>query len=403
MNQQRIIVIIEDRLAESLDQSLSQYKEDLENEGYSVKINTNINYTTSSAEIRKVLQNDYNDNQNLIGAVFIGSIAAPLFNYKKDQGDPYWHDYLTDFYYMDLDGIWEDTDNNGIYDLHKDTSNEFWNKVRRKLSLGDNRTPEIWVSRIRADKLISLGDEIELLKKYFQKNHDYRTGGLILPPKKAFVISAGVNVSKSDWGAYPEKIYSEIDSEIFHDSLGISLKSFLSSETGYEWGVINVFSGPRIHHFSHFNSEINPDWWKSKEGRQKIALYSDKVNHSNDVSWNDIKAIQPKVLFYHLLTSEVGRHDYNDYLGGIYVFSGLGLAAIAGTQHSGSVGSKFLYDNLADGKSIGQSWKEALVWLVEHADDRISIFYYPDSEEKLKAGKSNYKAVLLGDGTLKLP
>ncbi len=398
-----ILLVLENHLTTPLQSSIKIYKKDLETEGYKIIVDNTLSYTSPYKKVREVLQNYYENNQNLGAAILIGNIQAPLFNRIKDENDPYWHNYLADFYYMDLDGIWEDSDNDGILDKHMDTKYNFWNKVKRKLNFSDNRTPEIWVSRIRADKLTDLGDEISLLKEYFKKNHKYRTGKMKLPPHKAFVVSAGINLSKSEWGAFPKKLYNEIDSVNFRPNLGDTLRKFLSSKEGYEWGVINVFSGPRIHHFSHFNNEINPEWWKTKEGRQLIAEYSDKINTTNDVSWKDIKSIKPKVLFYHLLTSEVGRHDYPEYLGGMYLFSGSGLAAIAGTQHSGAVGTSVLYDYLAEGNSIGQAWKKALVYLVKHAEDKISIFYYPNSEQKIKAGKSNYKAVLLGDGTLKLP
>ena len=386
-----------------MDSWIQRYKSDLENEGYDVKIHCSIGSNTPPYKIRELLQSEYEKSVNLSGAVFVGNIPAPLYNEKRDQGDPYWHDYLADFYYMDLDGIWEDRDNNGVLDEHKDTGNKLWDKVRKKLNLGDKRTPEIWVSRIRADKLTSLGDEISLLKKYFEKNHNYRIGKLDLPKRRAFVVASGVNVLKSDWGAYPSKIYSEVDVVQFQAKLADTLRKFLNSELGYEWGIINAFSGPRIHHFSHFNEGINPDWWKSREGKQQIVKYSDEISDSNDFSWLDVKYIQPKVLFYHILSSEVGRHDYTDYLAGMYIFRGLGLAAIAGTQHSGSVGVPMLYDGLAHGKSIGEAWKESLVWLVEHSDDKIIILYFPNEKEILTAGKSNYKAVLIGDGTLKLP
>lgn len=403
LKKQEVLVVVEERLSITLGLSLKQFKSDLEDEGYIVTIEKNISASTSPSQIRKTLQKYYYDDENLSGAVFIGNIAAPLFNNKRDQGDPYWHDYLADFYYMDLDGIWEDSDNNGVLDEHKDTENKLWDKVRKKLNLGDNRTPEIWVSRIRADKLESLGDEIFLLKNYFEKNHNYRTGKLNLPPKRAFVLSGGVDVLNSEWGAFPKKIYSDIDINYYNKSLGDSLRKFLASEDGYEWGIINSFSGPRIHHLGHFNNHIDPNWWKTKEGRRLITKYSDTISDSNDISWQNIKSIKPRVLFYHLLTSEVGRHDYSDYLAGMYIFSGFGLVAVAGTQHSGSVGVPMLYDGLAAGKSIGEAWKDALVWLVEHSDDHITIVYFPNDKQIAIAGESNYKSVLIGDGTLQLP
>lgn len=403
-NKDRILVLIEKNISNKISEELNTYKNDLINEGFEVTFNyTDISKESDPIEIKEIIKKEFSKQKNIIGSVFIGNIQAPLFNNIKDQGDAYWHNYLADFYYMDLDGIWIDSDNNGILDEHIDTENKLWNKIKRKLGLSDNRKPEIWVSRIRADKLTSIGEEAELIKNYLTKNHDYRNNKIILPPKRAFSISAGVNFEKSDWGAYPEKIYKNIDKEVYHNKLGFSLRRFLSSKDGYEWGVINVFSGPRIHHFSHFFDEIDKELWNTKEGRKKIADYSDVISDSNDISWEDIKTIQPKVLFYHLVTSETGRHDNENYLGGMYIFSGLGLVAIAGTQHSGSVGMPILYDKLSHGFTFGDSWRQTLDWLVEHSEDQIRIAYYPNSELIINAGKSNYKAVLLGDGTLKLP
>jgi hypothetical protein len=395
-----IILIVENRLSLPLTSSLKQYKLDLENEGYRVKVEKSVNSSTPPSEIRRILQQDYNDN--LTGAVLIGNISAPFYNEKKNQGDPYWHNYLNDFYYMDLDGTWEDTDNDGVLDLHKDTKIDFWNKLRRIFNLGNNCTPEIWVSRIRADKLISLGDEVTLVKNYFIKNHDYRTGNMKLPPKRAFVVSAGIDVLRSDWGARPNEIYSDLESVQFKNNLADTLRKFLSSEYGYELGIINVFSGPRIHHFNYFNTGLDTFWWKSKEGKETIVRYSDQIVDSSDVSWLDIQNLNPKILFYHLLTSEVGRHDYTDYLAGMYIFSGLGLAAIAGTQHSGAVGTPILYKNLASGTTIGEAWKDGLSYIVEHSGDKLNI-YWNNHRDIWFEGTSINKAVLIGDGTLKLP
>ncbi len=400
----RIALIVENRLVSSLDSYLTQYKTDLQSEGYEVTVINNVSSSTPPIEIRKLLQNEYKKNQNLTGAVLIGNISALLFNTLEDQGDPYWHDYLADFYYMDLDGIWEDVDNNGVFDNHRNSGNIFWRKLNKFMNFNDEKLPEIWVSRIRADKLTSLGDEISLLKNYFDKNHKYRTGKLTLPEKRAFVISSGVNVLKSDWGAYPDKIYSKIDCVYFQPFMADTLKKYLKSPDGYELGIINAFSAPAVHHFNAFNEGIDKSWWQTKEGRQKIVDYlNNNIIDENDFGLNDIKTIQPKVLFYHLLTSETGRHEIDDYLAGAYVFSGMGLAAIAGTQHSGSVGNHILYNELAARKTIGEAWKNALSWLVEKSEEKITIKYFPNETEILTAGKSNYKAVLIGDGTLKLP
>ncbi len=398
-----IIVVIESRLASHLKKSVDQYKMDLEKEGYDVKLEKDITAGTNPSVVRELLQKEYDEGKNLAAAVLIGNIAAPLYNKKKSQGDPYSHDYLTDFYYMDLDGIWEDTDKNGVLDSHTDTNIGFINWLMKKFNLSSYLAPEIWVSRIRADKLSSLGDEITLLKTYFEKNHSYRVGTLNLPPKKAFVVAAGLDVLKSGWGASPQKIYRDMDVVQLQKHCSDSLRKFLSSEEGYEWGIVNVFSGPRIHHFDYFEKgEFDSLWWNTKEGGKLIVKYSDEIHKPYDLNWLDIKSISPKVLFYHLLTSEVGRHDYPDYLAGTYIFTGLGLTAIAGTQHSGAVGVPVLYESLKAGKTIGEAWKDALIWEFDHSGEKMDIYWY-SGKLTWTRGESLYKAVLIGDGTLKLP
>lgn len=402
----KIIVLVEDRLALPLKDSIAQYELDLRKEDYEVIVRTDVGAAAPPSMIKSILQSEYKGG-DLVGVVLVGGFVAPLYNDKGSQGDPYWHDYLNDFYYMDLDGVWEDSDRNGIYDHHRgfriNLMDRAMKKVRHFFPESDRRDPEIWVSRLRADTLSSLGDEIELLKSYFKKNHDYRTGTMPLPPRRAFVVGATVKVLKSDWGARPMELYSDISTVQCQNDISAILRKFLSSTDGYEWGVINAFSGPRLHHFDYREgSQFDASLWESKEGRMQIAKYSDEIHLPHDVTFLDIKTIQPKVLFYHLLTSEVGRHNYGNYLSGAYVFSGSGLAAVAGTQHSGAVGEPIFYQSLAAGKSIGEAWKEGLAWSIKHLGERSTI-HWCHRDEAQTTVSAPYKAVLIGDGTLRLP
>lgn len=407
-SRKKIVVLLEDRLSIPLRDTLQQYMADLEKEGYRAIIRNDISARTSPAEIRFFLQNEYEKDANLAGALLVGNIPAILFNEKEIQGDPYRHDHLCDFYYMDLDGYWEDSDGNGVYDTHRDFKIHFINRIMKAINKrlhvwGNYRSPEIWVSRVRADTLPSLGDESELLKNYFSKNHLYRVGEMPLPPRRSFVVAPGIDMMKSGWGARPNKLYTDVAIVQCQDNTSAALRRFLGSTSGYEWGVINVFSGPSIHHFDYFEGGgFDPSWWKTKKGREQINAYSDENHKPYDVTSRDIQSIRPKILFYHLLTSEVGRHDKDGYLAGTYIFSGSGLAAIAGTQHSGSVGVPILYDYLASGKNIGEAWKDSIRWSIEHSGEQMEV-YWCDRKELWTEGKDPYKAVLIGDGTLKLP
>jgi len=403
-----IIVFVEDRLSNLIRDSINQYMADLQKEGYGTILKNDISAKTSPSDIRLFLRKEYRKKSNIAGALLVGNIPAIVFNEKIIQGDPYRHDHLCDFYYMDLDGFWEDSDGNGVYDTHRDfkihSINRIMKAINKRLHLwGNYRSPEIWVSRVRAETLPSLGNEVELLKNYFSKNHAYRVGEMPLPPRRSFVVAPGIDVMKSGWGARPNKLYDDVAIVQCQDNTSAALRRFLGSTSGYEWGIINVFSGPSIHHFDYFEGGgFDPSWWETRKGKEQINAYSDENHKPYDVTSRDIQSIRPKTLFYHLLTSEVGRHDKNGYLAGTYIFSGSGLAAIAGTQHSGSVGVPILYDSLASGKDIGDAWKDAIRWSIEHSGEQMEV-YWCDRKEFWIEGKDPYKAVLIGDGTLKLP
>jgi len=95
---------------------------------------------------------DYNIN----GAVLIGDLSVEWYHHENDfDGSP--SEFPCDLLLMDLDGTWSDSDSDGMYDSHVD-------------GIGDT-APEIYVGRIDASNIP--GDEITILKDYFQKLDEY--------------------------------------------------------------------------------------------------------------------------------------------------------------------------------------------------------------------------------------
>jgi hypothetical protein len=86
----------------------------------------------------------------------------------------------------------------------------------------------------------------------------------------------------------------------------------------------------------------------------------------------------------------------------VYVFTGEGLAAIAGTQHSGAVGTPPLYADLAAGHTIGEAWRRALEYELERAGESARVDWCGAGIAEEPYGVWPAKAVLLGDGTLRL-
>ena len=153
----RVAVVVNSTLRPLIQPSLDQYVTNLTTEGYSVTIHSVAGGTPS--DIRALLQGI----TGLVGAVLIGDLPVPWFQMWDDFGGRY-AEFPIDLYYMDLDGIWTDADNDGRYDGHADGT-------------GD-KFPEIWVGRLTAGPLT--GDEATLLQSYFARNHSYRIGAIKL-------------------------------------------------------------------------------------------------------------------------------------------------------------------------------------------------------------------------------
>lgn len=151
-----IAVIINSELYPQVKNSIDRYLDDLKNEGHEVFFSEwDYNAHPDVEELKTLLQN-YHQNQNLQGAVLIGKIPYAQGNIQTVSSEGPIETYL-----MDL--------NNAHF-----IKNAF-GKIKtatRNLHL------DIWVSRIWAPKdgiLFSGMSEADLLQKYFEKNHLYRT------------------------------------------------------------------------------------------------------------------------------------------------------------------------------------------------------------------------------------
>jgi hypothetical protein len=403
--------LIEQRLDRSLRESVDQFARDLRAEGYEVTIDSSLTADTAPAGIRSALKTWYEETAAPHGAILVGEFAAPLFNESARAGDPYWHDHLVDLYYMDLDGAWVDDDRNGVFEKHRSYEGKWLGRLASRVTKEwlpslDRRDPEIWVSRIRSGTLAPLGEEITLYQDYFQRNHAYRSGASQIPPR-AFMVGGGgkggVRLSSSGWGAQPQRLYPDaVVSECKPGASGV-LREALADRRGWSLGVVGSVSGPRMHAFHFYEGGgFDRTLFGNRAGRQQITDYLDSEHGPWDVTSREIAALKPNVLVYHLLSSETGRHDQQSYLGGAYLFFGSGLAVIAGTQHSGTIGVPALYDELARGRPLGEAWRKALAWSLEHAGKSLEL-HWCERTQPWDPSVDAYKAVLLGDGTLRLP
>jgi len=184
-----ISILVDTDLYPQITTQLLQYIDDLENEGYTVVLDTVSGGTPE--EIKLWVTDQYNMGSQ--GMVFIGDITAA---WAEVSGDV----FPCDLFYMDLDGKWKDQDFDGDYELH---TNGF----------GD-MGPEIYVGRIYTSSL-DYDTEENMVNEYLEKVHAFRTGDLVVPWRSIEYVEEdwydmdvftdliyGDMVSRDDYGFY---------------------------------------------------------------------------------------------------------------------------------------------------------------------------------------------------------
>lgn len=338
-----VCVIVNSMLYNQVQSSVDQYVMDLTGEGYDVEL-----YTTLggyAANLRTFLQGQYADG--LLGCILIGDVPIPW--YETDFGDPPEHaEFPIDLFYMDMDGVFADTDFDGKYDSH--TGDVF---------------PEIYVGRLTASPLILDGaDEVDLIENYFYKNHLYRCD--LFPVSNRALVYIDDDWAPGDWWnmnvgeSYRYRTFIRDRWETFSPDYEVRLPQ------DYESILVCVHSWPQGHSFK------NPD---------------------EDWSWtyvNEIKALQPTAHFYNLFACSNARYVEPDYCAGWYTFNqDHGLAAVGSAKTGSMLYFEDFYQPFGQGDEIGEAFKD---WFYQRAVggfDEWEITWF-------------YGMTLIGDPTLKI-
>ena len=147
-----ISILVDQDLYSKIDPALNEYIVDLQGEGYFVHLQKILGGTTE--EIKTWVIERYNAGSE--GFVFIGGITAAWAEVSNSV-------FPCDLFYMDLDGNWEDQDDDGDYEIHT-------------AGTGD-MGPEVYVGRIYAHTL-NYDSEENMVNDYLSKVHAYRVGEL---------------------------------------------------------------------------------------------------------------------------------------------------------------------------------------------------------------------------------
>ena len=308
------LIIAENSLYNSLSSEIRTYAEDAHAVfGYGVYVET-VQYPTPTAV--KSLIISYSNN--LRGVLFIGDVGECMYEVPNDYGIYGYKNWPCDLFYMDLDGIWTDSDSNSIYDGHT-----------------GNVAPEIFLGRLSTFGLSSYGNEEDLIRRQLQKSHNYWW-------KASYhVQQTTLNYIDKDW----EKYFFIAD----------TIKTVFSTQ----WitdirndSISNIFS------VSDYLNRIN----SSLYGFTQLASHSSSIHHEFDngvIFNNNIRYINSNNYAYNLFCCSACNWlgaDTNGYIGGAYLYNnGKTMSVIGTTKIGGMYTVEHFYPALIT-KNIGEAY-----------------------------------------------
>jgi len=354
---EKILIIVESELYPLIQDAIATYQEDLFAENLSSIL---VRFSgTSITNLRTIMQNYFNSD-NIIGAIHIGDLPAAWYEMYEDfnndgvPDDTLMVNFPIDLYFSDLDGFWNDTDNDGKYDEH-----------------GGELHPDIWFSRIKADNLTFVDySESELINRYFERNHQFRNGNLLHSDRAlAYIDDSWQNAGNY----YQENMETCFDEVVLVNAPNSTTAPDYRANrlpSNYDFIQIHVHSSSTSHYF-YFNN-----------GNDYERFYNDELN-----------PINPTAYFYNLFACSNARYEQANNMGSLYL---LGNDYCMGTIGSSKTGSMLYFENFYNQLSTNNTFGSAMKnWWEQSVD----VYNGPAISWQRSWF---YGMVFLGDITLKL-
>jgi hypothetical protein len=199
-NRGKIVLLVDNTVAGPLATELAQLQQDLAGDGWIV-LRHDVSRTDSVVNIKAVIKADYAADPANVKSVFLfGHIPVPYSGQFNPDGHP---DHVgawpADVYYGDVDGNWTDSTVNYIQTLNTDPVDAArMSNVPFDGKFDQTEIPsavELQVGRVDLANLpgrttwggpATLPAEVELLRKYLNKDHAFRTR-VTNPPRRAIL------------------------------------------------------------------------------------------------------------------------------------------------------------------------------------------------------------------------
>jgi uncharacterized protein (TIGR02145 family) len=353
--EEKILVIVNSQIYSGLQSEISRYINDISSD-YSVSL-----FETTGGTAQDLKDFIISQSDSLVGCIFIGSMPVCWFEIDNDFAANSPSLFPCDLFYMDLDGLWSDEDNDGNYDSHINGTGDV--------------APEIFIGRIDASQFETNGEnQIEDLRNYFDKDHNYWTGTYSLR-------KTGLTYTYIDWK-------NDIQ-------LNKGMQYLYNGENNYQ-----LINDDRVNKKDYLENRLNNDQYEFIQ----IAVHSSKDYHWFDFRGNvfsdDIRNTIPKALGYNLFACSACDYTQTHFLGGAYIFNaGKKSLVVIGSTKTGSMLQFYaFYQPLGENKPIGQAFKEWFNYVAPFDDYEKSWYYgmtiIGDPLIKFNSGSNNHGPIV---------
>lgn len=435
-----LLVLINSTLFPDLKDSIAIYTADLARQGYRTQVKlVTLNlpsfgdpFFASFRDLKRVFRNWWSslfddmaagklgplDLLGNSGVVLIGEFPIPSVHGRighwedKEKGTSGCYEgcYVCDLYLTDLNGDWDAYVDQAFLPLYStvdltpapdsecvasDTDATTWQPpAEQKLGKAGAR-PEIFLGRISPGKLC-YGDrtkEVQYLKEYFTRNHEYRTGKWAgtyhIPLFGNMVKWPRLAWYDDDWVDFGEKVATAMNK---------AWPGMVSANPAAAPGDFTTawVSDTKLTTRADYQSRLqNTQWlWVDFLAHSGWDLHEIHVGdqHENLYNWQ-IATANFKSLFYWLQGCHTSDISKADNLGAVYLFRNKALAVIGNTT-VGPVDNGQFYTCLGWGQTIGQAFMNNEI--MHGSAGWQSDIACPNGLDP----KRYYQWVLLGDPTL---
>jgi len=328
-----LLIVVNDQLYPQISDKLSQFITQTESNGYKVELWSG---TYANAEDLRNQLKDYYDKNGFFNCFMIGTFPVALSEIGFFDGET--TPYPIDLFFMDLNGVWADTDNDGYYDTHT-----------------GEMLPEISFGRFYAGKL-KYGEEYggvleaSLTNNYLEKVITYCNGNYNDINKRALsFIDDDWFPWSNEWSNALKYCYDNVD--IVADDRTIATEYEDRLDNNYETILLCAHSNPNAHYF-----KIGDQWT------------------GGETWYYEVYNIKPICDFFNLFCCSNCMYTYSNCMGSWYIGipSNYGLTAVGSAKTGSMLYFEGFYSLLGIGYNFGDSFRK---WFRQYGETDRQWFY----------------------------